>query len=106
MARKSFTLIELLVVVAIIAVLIAVLLPSLGEARQTVKMTSCLSNSRQVGMAVMQYANANHGFIVPSAMDGRGELYQVKPLWYDILAAGKFLHYPDNLLSGDERLML
>lgn len=64
-ARKKalgFTLIELLVVVAIIAVLVALLLPSLGEARKMAKNTICTSNLRQMGTAFAMYADAeNHG---------------------------------------------
>ncbi len=100
MKRRAFTLIELLVVVAIIAVLIAILLPSLGEAMSAAKMASCLSNLRQVGVAMMQYSTANNGYIVPAAIDGQGELPYVKPLWYDALASGNYLQYSGNLLSG------
>jgi prepilin-type N-terminal cleavage/methylation domain-containing protein/prepilin-type processing-associated H-X9-DG protein len=59
--KKSFTLIELLVVVAIIAVLIALLLPALGQAREIAKQTVCLSNLQQCGQATLAYANDYHG---------------------------------------------
>lgn len=52
----GFTLIELLVVVAIIALLIAILLPALGEARRAGKLTMCLSNLKQFGVATGSYA--------------------------------------------------
>jgi prepilin-type N-terminal cleavage/methylation domain-containing protein len=100
MKRTAFTLIELLVVVAIIAVLIAILLPALSEAREAAKMAACLSNLHQVGLAMMQYATANNGYIVPAAKNGYQEWDKAIPLWYDILAAGKYLQYSDNLLSG------
>jgi len=60
--RRAFTLVELLVVIGIISVLIAMLLPTLGKAREQAKKVSCASNMRQVGQAIFMYANDNKGF--------------------------------------------
>ena len=63
---RAFTLIELLVVVAIIAVLIAILLPSLARARESAKSVACMSNLRQMGIAAQSYADINDNYY-PSA---------------------------------------
>ncbi len=54
--RKGFTLIELLVVIAIIAILAAILFPVFAKAREKARQSSCLSNTKQIMLAVMQYA--------------------------------------------------
>ncbi len=55
---RGFTLIELLVVISIIAVLLAILIPSLGKAREKVKDTSCRANLKNVGLALQMYLDA------------------------------------------------
>lgn len=59
---RAFTLVELLVVIGIIAVLISILLPTLGAARRQAQTASCLSSLRQWGAFFQLYANENQGW--------------------------------------------
>jgi len=54
-SRRGFTLIEILVVVAIVGLLISILMPSLSKAREQARITACLANLHDTGMAVIQY---------------------------------------------------
>ena len=79
--KKSFTLIELLVVIAIIAILAAMLLPALSAARERARSAHCISNLKQIGLALFMYSGSNDGNIPYSRQGGdhalRGAAYRI-----------------------------
>lgn len=85
--RKGFTLIELLVVIAIIAILAAILFPVFARARENARRSSCASNLKQIGLAVMQYTQ-DYDERMPSGRMEEGytgtKLY-IGPNWENIL---------------------
>jgi prepilin-type N-terminal cleavage/methylation domain-containing protein/prepilin-type processing-associated H-X9-DG protein len=95
--RPGFTLIELLVVIAIIAVLIGILLPALGSARESARGTLCVAHMQQVGLGWSIYADENRGMVVPGQPGryadetknvyfvGNGDQY--RPRWFAMMGA-------------------
>ena len=76
---KYFTLIELLVVIAIIAILAAMLLPALKSARSKAQTVSCVSNEKQIGMALHGYIGDNNGFFPHGLPSNDSEAYLCWP---------------------------
>src|SRR5881409_2690595 len=68
-SSSAFTLIELLVVIAIIAILAAILFPVFAQAREKARQASCMSNEKQIGTALMMYAQ-DYDEVLPQAFTG------------------------------------
>ncbi|MCC5829080.1 MAG: DUF1559 domain-containing protein [Phycisphaeraceae bacterium] len=105
MRRPAFTVIELMVVIALIALLIALLMPALGAAREHARNVKCLSNLRQVGVALYTYA-ADAQMLMPAAdirTDPSQNLVRSRWVntmqWTDHLSVGRS-EDPDNAPSG------
>ncbi len=86
----GFTLIELLVVIAIIALLMSILMPALGMAREQAQAVVCMTNLRNIGMAVSSYANNYRGYLVPAryrpdADPASGARIRSRNMWSTIL---------------------
>ena len=78
--RNGFTLIELLVVIAIIAILAAILFPVFAQARAKARQAACLSNTRQIGTALMMYGQDYDETLVPNDNYPLGTMF-----WVDML---------------------
>lgn len=97
MKKKAFTLIELLVVVAIIALLISILLPSLSRAREITKRAVCASNARGIGQGMKIYSNDNEDwFPVTPFTEGTGNQQYVTGVNF----VGKMASTMTSITSG------
>jgi prepilin-type N-terminal cleavage/methylation domain-containing protein len=121
LVNRGFTLVELLVVIGIIAVLIAILMPTLSRVRHHAISTQCQSNLRTIGQTAFIYAAENHGWLPPAQVDsieiitGGGMIanpggtpspapsHQMKQQWFKLLSGNTIVFYcPANDLWEGE----
>lgn len=90
---KAFTLIELLVVVGIIGILAALLMPAVSKAKEAGKSTACISNLRQIGIALQVYVDGNNNLL---------PLMRDRPITVDTdQSPTNTLPSPDRVLAGE-----
>ena len=110
-ARKSaFTLIELLTVIAIIGILAAIIIPTVGSVRNKAKSVRCTSNLRQIGIAIRVFANDSKGMMVPyrgessdPANNGQGWLWSELLIPYMNIKASKLPMLSGSFAENDYR---
>ncbi len=90
-SKKKFTLIELLVVIAIIAILVSMLMPALGKARNMAKMITCTNNLKGIGTGMFQYFSSFDDYIPPFYSTSTGS-------WIKPMVDNNFL--PSKLKDG------
>lgn len=91
-ANGAFTLVELLVVIGIIGVLISILLPAMGMAREQARVTACMSNLRQLYLATVMYANDNRDHFPGTEVSGNA-----------VLRRGAGVLDPANIAAGPDK---
>ena len=107
-AKTGFTLIELLVVIAIIALLAAILFPVFGRVREKARQTSCTSNLKQLGLAIVQYTQDNDECMpsinVFDSSHGNWEEYSWREMIYSYVKSSQVYICPSNTSTATDYL--
>ena len=96
--RAGFTLVELLVVIAIITILVAILLPALGRARESARRATCASNLKQLGLTFQMFASGSHGYLPPRHVSYWSPYSPDFPCWSSFDGSFLYPEYVSDLL--------
>ena len=88
--RRGFTLIELLVVIAIIAILAAMLLPALARAKDKAKAIACVSNNKQMALALTIFTQSDNSDYLPPLNTGTWPAITTN-WWMQVIDTGKYI---------------
>lgn len=105
-SRAAFSLIELLVVLVIVVVLAGMLLPAARLARQAAKSLQCLSNERQIGVAMQAYLDDNDGWYPTARQDGVSGAFAGQRHWFELLQPYVESDNHDGFAATDRRDLL
>ncbi len=97
--QRGFTLIELLVVIAITAILIALLLPAVQQAREAARRTECKNNLKQIGFAIHSYYNSFET-LPPGVVNSTGPIEQTAEGYHHSWLVSILPYLDESLLSG------
>jgi prepilin-type processing-associated H-X9-DG protein/prepilin-type N-terminal cleavage/methylation domain-containing protein len=94
--KGAFSLVELIVVIAIVALLMALLLPALSRARRQANVVQCLANLHTIGHAALLHAHDHHNYLPSAGWEWDCENGLTNPAGMEDAAVQKYMYYSDN----------